>query len=142
MLFEIRYKSLCFAKKVLDKENIVDHHLYSFFAATISAGKRQGFPTGKYTTRTFRTGIYEIVFRDDGGYGYPISGHVLMEATDAVDVNEISFLSDGSDYEDMDANPATYQWQYKDGTLTFEVVGQDLCAQRFYQLSMDRKDSK
>ena len=95
-----------------------------------------------YTFGTHTAGTNEIVFRDDGGYGYPISGHVLMEATDAVDINEITFLSDDSDYEDMGANPATYQYQYKDGTLTFEVVGQDLCAQRFYQLSMDRKDSK
>ena len=87
-------------------------------------------------------GTNEIVFRDDGTYTYLIGGQVLLEETYAIEGNEITFLSDDSDCEDMGANPATYKWHLKDGTLTFEVVGQDLCAQRFYQLSMDWKDSK
>jgi len=69
-----------FCREVSDEENIVEHRLYSFFAATISAGNRQGFPTGTYTTRTFLAGIYEIVFRDDGTiFYYMIYDDVRLE---------------------------------------------------------------
>ena len=44
MLFEIRYKSLCFAKKVLDKENILDHHLYSVYWNRFMRLQQEGIP--------------------------------------------------------------------------------------------------
>lgn len=101
-----------------------------FLAAAISACSSKEFPTGTFTRGDF---VHE--FRDDGTFTYKSGDEVQTEGTYTIQGDEIEFTDSYCDEEN--AGPATYKWQYEDGVLSFELVGEDLCEGRFAVLSVN-----
>jgi len=101
-----------------------------FVAAILCACSSKAFPTGTYTHSDL---AHE--FRDDGTFSYLSGGEVVTEGTYAIQGDEIQFTDSYCDEEN--AGPATYKWQYEDGVLSFELVGEDSCDGRFAALSVN-----
>ena len=91
-------------------------------AATLSSCSNKAFPTGTYTT----TGQGSVEYRDDGTMTLWYGDDVVTTGTYSVEKNEIHFLHD-TYCDEHYGGDATYKWQYEDGVLTFELIGEDLC---------------
>ena len=95
-----------------------------FVAAALSACSSKEFPTGSYTHQS-----YTAVFGDDGSFTLLFGDEVVTEGTYSIEGDEITWGHDTwCDAEN--AGTATYRWQYEDGVLSYELIGEDLCEGR------------
>ena len=104
------------------KKNIWTITCILILAVTLSACSNKAFPTGTYTT----TGEGSVEYRDDGTMTLWYGDNVVTNGTYSVENNKIHFLHD-TYCDEHNGGDATYKWQYKDGVLTFELIGEDLC---------------
>ena len=95
-----------------------------FLAAALSACSSKEFPYGTYT-RQDATEEY----RDDGTFTYMFGDEIVTEGTFSIEGDEITWIQDTLCDEEY-AGTATYRWQYEDGVLSFELIGEDLCEGR------------
>lgn len=95
-----------------------------FVAATLCACSSKAFPTGKYTSQG-----YTSEYRDDGTFTVWFFDDVVTEGTYSVMDDELTITD--SYCNEKYAGSATYKWHHEDGKLTWELIGDDLCEERF-----------
>ena len=95
-----------------------------FVAATLSACSSDEFPTG-----TFTTNKYKVEYRDDGTMTLWWDDEVVTEGTYSVADDELIITDSYCNEEN--AGSATYKWQYEDGVLTWELIGDDFWEARW-----------
>ena len=100
-------------------------------AVTLSACSSKEFPTGTYTRQN---GTQEIM--DDGTFTILWGDEVADEGTYSIEGDVLTWLTSSVCDQDY-AGRATYQWQYEDGVLSFELIGEDHCDGRREWLSMN-----
>ena len=99
-------------------------------AATLSACSNDEFPTGSY-----RHNEFVAEYREDGTFTLYENGEVSTEGTYSVEGDEITWIQD-SFCDEQNAGSATYQWTADDNGLSYEVIGEDQCEERFATLSV------
>jgi len=95
-----------------------------FVATALCACSSKEFPTGTYTYQKLTN-----VYRDDGTFTHMNGDEIVTEGTYSIEGDEIHWGHD-TYCDRLNGGTATYKWQYEDGMMSFELVGEDLCEGR------------